>query len=161
MVETRKKNKFGQEEMVGFALILILVAVILLVFLGFSLRSPPKESVESYEVESFLQSMLQYTTECEDNIERLSVQDLIFSCNENEKCADGKNSCEVLKTEVESILKESWKIGDEWPVKGYELIINTDTQSILEIKEGETTGNSKGAPQYLPKETDVFFKAYY
>ena len=69
MVEEKK----GQEEMVGFALILILVAIIVLVFIGFSIRSPEKESVESYEVESFLQSMLQYTTECENNVEKLPV----------------------------------------------------------------------------------------
>ena len=155
-------KKKAQEEMVGFALILILVAVILLVFLGISLRSPQKENVESYEVESFLQSMLQYTTECEDNIERLSVQDLIFSCNVKEKCIDGKNSCEVLKTELEKMLNEAWKIGEERPVKGYELIIRKENdESILELKQGEITANSKGAPQYLPKKIDVFFKAYY
>src|SRR3989338_10745103 len=102
------KNKFGQEEMVGFALILILVAIIILVFIGFSIRSPEKESVESYEVESFLQSMLQYTTSCENNIEKLPVQKLVFSCNAKEKCLDGRDSCEVLQTELESILKESW-----------------------------------------------------
>ena len=63
------KRKKAQEEMVGFALIIILVAVILLIFLGFSLRDQEKETIESYEVESFIQSFLQYTSDCRDNLE--------------------------------------------------------------------------------------------
>ncbi|MBI2057207.1 hypothetical protein HYT91_03060 [Candidatus Pacearchaeota archaeon] len=59
------KNKIGQEEMVGFALIIILVSVILLVFLAFSLNKPKTEATESYEVNSFLQSSLQYTSSCQ------------------------------------------------------------------------------------------------
>src|SRR3989338_7985995 len=56
--------KRSQEEMVGFALIIILVSIILLVFLAFSLSKSKTESTESYEVNSFLQSTLQYTTAC-------------------------------------------------------------------------------------------------
>ena len=65
--------KRAQEEMVGFALIVIIVSVILVIFLGFSLRDQGKENVESYEVESFIQSFLQYTSECRDNFNFLSV----------------------------------------------------------------------------------------
>ena len=161
----KEKNKLGQEEMIGFALILILVAIIVLVFIGFSIRSPQKESVESYEVESFLQSMLQYTTECENNIERLSVQKLVFACNAKEKCLDEKNSCEVLKLELEEMLKESWPIGEERPVKGYELIIMAEgNESILDIREGDITANSKGSSQdFFRSQTliEVLFEAYY
>ena len=74
------KNKYGQEEMVGFALIMIIVAIILLIFLSFSLGKSEKETVESYEVESFIQSMSQYTTDCRDNLEYVSIQKLIFDC---------------------------------------------------------------------------------
>ena len=160
------KNKKAQEEMVGFALILILVAIIILVFIGFSIRNPEKENVKSYEVESFLQSMLQYTTECESNIERLPVQKLIFSCNAREKCLDERNSCEVLKTELENMLKESWAIGEERPVKGYELTImtNENNESLLNIKAGKITVNSKGSKQDFSRSQTTFeiqFKAYY
>ena len=103
MVEIARKKR-AQEEMVGFALIIILVAVIFLVFLGFSLRNQEKKNVESYEVESFLQSLLQYTTKCENNVERLSVRKLISSCYAKEKCLDEKNSCDVLKSDLTRIL---------------------------------------------------------
>jgi len=59
-----KYNKKAQEEMVGFALIIIVVAVILLVFLSIGLRKDGREDVESYEVASFIQSLLQYHTSC-------------------------------------------------------------------------------------------------
>ena len=163
----KQKNKSGQEEMVGFALIIIIVAIIVLVFLGFWLRKPAAENVESYEVESFLQSMLQYTTDCENNIEKLPMQKLISSCHERGQCLDGRKSCDVLKTEMSNMLNESWKTGEERPVKGYELIIRTDrNESILSLNQGEITSNSKGAPQDITSrggETliEIIFKAYY
>ena len=43
--------KKAQEEIVGFSMIIVIVAVILLIFLSFSLKSPPKSEVESFEVE--------------------------------------------------------------------------------------------------------------
>lgn len=53
-IKILNKKKKAQEEIVGFALIIIIVAVILLFFLNFYLRSGEKESVESYEVNSFI-----------------------------------------------------------------------------------------------------------
>ena len=158
------KNK-GQEEMVGFALIIILVAIIMLIFLGFSIRSPEKENVESYEVESFLQSMLQYTTKCENNIERLSIREVIFSCLNEEECLDGTKSCDLLKSDLTGILDESWKVGEDRPVKRYELNITTEEgTNILELKKGVTTGSSKGSFQEFFKSStlvNIQFKVYY
>lgn len=162
------KNNFSrkaQEEMIGFALIIILVAVIMLVFLGFSLRTEQKENVESYEVESFLQSMLQYTTQCENNIEKLSVRKLIFSCLNREQCLNEEDSCLVLETELDNMLKESWKIGEERPVKGYELnIITEQNEAILNLKQGEITEGSKGSNQEFFRSNTlikIMFKVYY
>ena len=153
--------KKAQEEMVGFALIVIIVSVILVIFLGFSLRDQGKENVESYEVESFIQSFLQYTSECRDNFDFLSVQELISDCNNNKKCSDGKKVCDILNETLKGITGESWKIGKERPVNGYELKINSLNKNILEFKEGNTTGNSKGAIQYLPNNIEITFTAYY
>ena len=114
--------KKAQEEMIGFALIIIVVAVIILVFIGFSLKSPQKEAVESYEINSFIQSFLQQTSDCRDNLEYLSIQKLIFDCNDGEICLDGRNTCEVLDSTLRGITEESWKI-EESPIKGYNLEI--------------------------------------
>ncbi len=159
----RKIRKYGQEEMVGFALIMIIVAVIILVFLGFSLRSSKKETIESYEAESFIQASLQYTTDCRDEFEPVSIQKLIFNCYKGEQCLNGIEACDVLNSTLTSILEESWKIG-ETPVKGYELKIFVDeeeTEKMPKIKQGNITSNSKGASQTFPKGIEVQFTVYY
>lgn len=160
----RRMIKKAQEEMVGFALIIIIVAVILLVFLGFSLSSSKKDTVESYEAESFIQTLLQYTTECRGDLEYLPVQKLIFSCYEGEECVNGKKSCEVLNSTLEGILEQGWGVGEESPVKGYELRIISETEEILDMRKGNITGNSKGTSQQFVKggdTIDIFFTVYY
>jgi len=157
-------RKRGQEEMVGFALIIIIVAVILLIFLGFSIRNSQRESVESYEIESFIQATLQYTTSCEDYFGYLSVQETIFDCSENQVCQNGKSSCDVLEDTLKGILAESWNVEGDRPVKGYELKITSNEQEILSLSEGNQTRNSKGAMQNLEKagnEIEFYFTTYY
>ena len=105
MIEKIKIKKKGQEEMLGFALIIIIVAVILLVFLGFSLRGSQKQGVESYEADSFMQAFLQYTTDCAENYETdyLDIQDLVFECDDGNTCLDGRDACEVLELESKMV----------------------------------------------------------
>lgn len=155
------KRKKAQEEMVGFALIIILVAVILLIFLGFSLRDQEKETIESYEVESFIQSFLQYTSDCRDNLEFLSVQKLISKCSRNEMCLNGNSTCDVLNPLLKELVEESWIVGTETAIKGYELKINSFEEEILKFEEGNITANSKGSVQFLPNNIEIFFTAYF
>lgn len=160
----KSKFKKAQEEMIGFVLIIVIVLVILLIFLSLSLRSPQKENIESYEVESFIQAFLQYTTDCENNIERLSIQDLVFSCDKKETCADSRESCEVLKITLTEIVEESWKTRQETPIKGYSINITSENSKIFGLKEGNITGNSKGAVQYFSKagrDFSIMFIGYY
>ena len=160
----RIKNERGQEEMVGFALIIIIVAVILLIFLGFSIGGPQKDFVESFEVESFVQASLQYTTECEDNFGPVNIQDLIFACNSNQYCLSGEDSCEVLEDNMNEILGESWMVGEERPVRGYNMSISSDSQDIYSNGDGTQTTNSKGASQSFFKSGenfDIVFTVYY
>ena len=160
----KMSNKSGQEEMVGFVMIIIIVAVILLIFLGFALRSPQKEIVESYEIESFIQVFLQYTTDCRDNLEFLSVKKLIFDCNNGGTCLDGRDTCEVLDSTLTDIIKESWKVEGDRPVKGYELNITSNEEEMLFIGEGNVTNNYKGAVQDFSRSgslIEISFRAYY
>jgi hypothetical protein len=155
------RNK-AQEEMIGFALIMIVVAVILVIFLGFYLRSSQKDVVESYEVESFVQATLHYTSDCKNNLGYRSVQNLIFDCFQEETCLSGIESCEVLRITLEGIIEESWKIENR-PIKGYELSINSEETEILMISNGNQTGNSRGTAQDFSKggnSFDVIFTVY-
>lgn len=155
------KNKRSQEEMVGFALIMIIVAVVLLVFLGLSLRNSQQEEVESYEVDSFISSFLQYTTDCEENYEYLSIEDLISSCVNGDSCSDGRNMCEVLADVIEEIVERSWDVGEDNPIMGYELKILLENQEILIMNEGNETKNYKSSVHKGGKGEEIIFSAYY
>ena len=160
------KKKKAQEEIVGFALIIIIVAVILLFFLNFYIRSGEKESVESYEADSFIQAFLHYTTECEDYLEYLSVQKLIFECNNDALCLDDRRACEILNSTLRNIVDKTWRVGEDEPVKGYELNITANQEEIpfLSFIEGNITRNYKGAKQDFSRSGDsieILFRAYY
>lgn len=159
--------KKAQEEIVGFALIIIIVAVILLVFLSISLRSPATEQVESYEVRNFIQASLQHTSDCRrtDNLDYFSVQRLIFECRDGKKCLDEKDACEVLNNTLNELVENSWKTGENRPIKGVELEILTESgEEVLYIQNGNFTSSSKGSSQdfYRGGEyLEIFFTVYY
>ena len=159
-----KNNIRGQEEMVGFALIIIVVAVVLLVFLSYSLRNSDVQNVESYEVESFIQAFLDYTTDCADSYEPryYSIEKLIIGCYREEKCSDERESCEVLDKELEEIIKESWRVTGNSPTKGYNLKINSGERILVEFGEGNITSNYKSSFQELGKEDiEIILNVYY
>ena len=154
------KSKKSQEEMVGFALIVILVTIILLVFLFFSLRTPQKELVENYEVDNFMQALLYTTTDCRDNIEYLSVEDLIYACNDNENCLDERDSCEVLNSTLQNLITEGWGVGDRY--LGYNFNIKSDNSAIFSLKQGNSTNNWKNAHIPLGRDDiNVTMSVYY
>ena len=161
------QNKSGQEEMVGFALIMILVAIIGLIFLGFSLRDPQKEIVESYEVESFIQAFLQYTTDCGTYRENyLGIQKLIPECVGGETCLDGRDSCDVLNSTLTEMVEESWKVDGNRPIQGYklEIVLEDGTGVIPLIEKGNSTKNSRGVSQGftpLGESYEIYFTVYY
>jgi len=146
-------KKRGQEEMVGFAMIIIIVAVILLVFLSLSLnKNSGKELIESYEVESFIGSTLQHTTGCRDNLEFISVQKLIFDCiqDPDDECLDGGRVCDVLEKNLNEILEGSWSVKNS-PTKGYFLNISSNDESLVSISAGNSTNNYQAGTQELAK----------
>ncbi len=156
-------GKRSQEEMVGFVLIIIIVSVILLFFLSFSLRSSKME-IESYEVEGFIQSFLQYTTDCEDSTGFLSVQNLIFSCGDDEMCLDGRSACETMEITLKEICENSWNVGEDTPIKGYALRISLEGEELLLVNKGNITQNYKGAAQDFTRSNEdyeISFNVYY
>lgn len=165
MIKNRKNlGKKGQEEMVGFALIVIFVAIILLFLLVFYLRGHNQQGIESYEVNSFIQSFLHYTTNCEDYFGGIEVRKLIFKCNDRIRCLNGEDSCDVLEETLKEITGESWPFGPERPIKGYELKITANNEEIVGLREGNQTNNFRGATQdftIAPDSVEVYFKAYY
>jgi hypothetical protein len=135
-------RKKGQEEMVGFALIIILVAIILLVFVSFSIKRENNATfTESYRLQSFISSMLQYSYDTGQ--ESITIRDMIKDCERYDE------NCEALKKELEKVMDASWRTGNESVVKCYLLDISSGKKEILMLKKGEETGAVKGAEQTL------------
>jgi len=167
---TSKKSTKAQEEMIGFALIIIIVAVILLVFLGFMLNNSDRSSVESYEVNSFLGAVMQYTTDCEDYVRgpRL-VRDLVFDCYFEKECVDGRKSCDVLNQTLSEIIENDpkWQVGESSPVNGYVLNIlfgEEGESQLMVLSKGILDGTKKSGAQSFSKssgeEYTIFFETY-
>ena len=161
LVSSRVLHKKAQQEMVGFGLIIIIVAVIILVFLTISLRKTSQE-VESYEVDSFLQALSQYTTNCSvtSEFEYLEIKDLIQECYNGKTCVGGASACEVLNQTLNVLLSNSWQIGENRPNKGYFFNSTYEGQEIISLEQGNTSlRNTKGASQNFEK-LDLYFKIY-
>ena len=159
------KNKKAQEEMVGFVVIVIMVSVGLLILLGFLInQNPNKNAVESYQVESFIQSALQYTTSCENGLGFLEVQDLVIACNQKETCLDGTNSCDLLNNTLRGLIESGWDVSSQSATKGYKLGVLVNEQENLVIKEGNETTQYKGAFQDFSRsgeDYEVSLNVYY
>jgi hypothetical protein len=137
-------DKSGQQEMVGFVLIVAIVMVGLMVFLVISLRDTGNEVV-SVEAGHLLNSLMKSTSECVPVFEPQydDVEDLFKSCHRGVRCKNlAKDSCEYLEEELERIVKELLKT--ENTVGAYELEFfekEAPSQKLLKISEGKCPEN--------------------
>jgi hypothetical protein len=149
-----KKKLKAQEEMLGFGLIVIIIAIIILIFISFYIKKDSKPDIESYEVEGFIQASLQHTTNYKNNLKYFSLRELIIQCYNNE-------NCDLLNKTLNEIMEKSWLIRDN-SVQGYDLKIKSPEKEIINLEKGNFTQNYKGALQDLGK-NDIMFnlKIYY
>jgi len=151
------RERKGQEEMTGFVLVVVVVAIILVVFLGISLRGDKGSSQESIDVSQFLDSMMGYTTDCALQYDPAysEIDELIRECysNPSRQCTSGKGVCERVINISQEILEGSWPSGKDRPVKGwifksdYE-INNTIIANVLNLKSGNCNSSVMGAEHF-------------
>jgi hypothetical protein len=151
MLKTHKK---GQEEMVGFVLIVVIVAIMGLVFLAFSMRQSGKGigGKESAEMDDMLTSMVYYTTDCNFRGINQSINDLIKDCASGtpRECSTDNNSCDFLNATLKSMLNQFMKTESlaSMPIHAYNLSFSSgdniqDLTSLnSEFSMGNQTGNS-------------------
>lgn len=152
----------GQEEIAGFVLIVVLVAVIALVFLAIMIRKEPSsEYRDSREVKEFLSSSMEFTTKCALNYEPayLKLGEVAEECYKGNSCISGNKACEVLKEIFPSLIESSWNIQPDSYVKGYSLNItyrlvsNESVQNMEEIyssSKGICDGPMRGSEELSP-----------
>ena len=144
--------------MVGFVMIVVLVAIVSVIFLGISFRSGSEESArDSSEIHQFLDSMMEYTTECALRYEPAYSQlnELIKECDENSAtmCINGQEVCDVAEEDIGMILGASFVVGEEAKIKGY--TFNSAYTSgeikneIFNISEGSCENSYDGAENVI------------
>lgn len=103
-------RKKAQEEMVGFVLIVVLVAVIAVVFLVIYLQKPATTmSQKSNELDSFIKALSQYTTDCQiPDGDYKNIGELVVKCDKREVCGDGRQACDVLENTLKDIMNASF-----------------------------------------------------
>ena len=148
-------KKKGQQEMVGFVLIVVVIVIALMIFLVISMRKPV-QTVESSQLENMLSSMMAYTTECAINSEPDydNLGDLIKSCYEDQKCANtGQMACASMKNNLDSSLEDIMK--SEAIYSSYEFNVTVVDKvagggaSLYSKHEGNCTGSSQGGSSRL------------
>ena len=147
------KTKKAQEEIVGFVLIVVIVIVILIIILGISLRNNSSGNIkESTDIKQFLESTLQYTTDCALSYEPAysKLGELIQECNEGlSLCVSGKKPCDVVKETLTKIADIGFPINPDSFYKSYEFTaiqtIGDTEKEILTLKKGNCTQRARGA----------------
>lgn len=113
------KDKKGQQEIVGFILIVVIMVVIGVIFLGISLRNTNGGIIqEDVELTNFLSASMKYTTDCvlrEPFYSELS--DVAEGCYSNRVCSDSRTACEVLNQTYRSMIEKLWIVGSDRPLK--------------------------------------------
>jgi hypothetical protein len=157
--------KRGQEEIVGFVLIVVLVSVALLVFLGISLRQDSSlNTSDSADVYHFLESSMEFSTDCAVifTSDFSTLGELFRNCYEGKKCLDSeKMACDVLEENMEDVLESAWLIGEDRPDKGYKFESfyksseedpagpGEEDDVIIEFEKGDCTGGSVRGASYV------------
>lgn len=146
-------NRRGQQEMVGFILIVVLVMIGLMVFLVISLRTSPDEA-DSLEVENMLSAIMSHTTDCAIPAVPYydTLEDLFKSCYENDECSRmDRSACGYLNETLGAILEDL--MATEATVGAYQFDFfvagEEGQEGLLKIFEGECAGRVSGAQRKI------------
>ena len=149
------REKLGQQEIVGFVLIVVLVVVGLMVFLVISLRDSPVDD-DSVVVANILNVVFRYTTECAiiyepdyDNFE-----DLFKSCYSGDRCKNlGVSACDYLNESLSDVLGDL--MASDASVGFYELDFFVDEgEGLLRISDGNCSGSVSAAQRKVISGSD-------
>lgn len=153
-------KKKGQQEMVGFVLIVILVVIGLMVFLIISTRSGD-EDVKSVEVANMLNALMKHTTDCAVVYvpDYDSFEDLFKSCHQGDRCSNlgvGVSACDYLNESLRAVMEGMF--ATEANIDAYQLdfFVKDDEgqQRLLQILEGNCTGAVSAAQRSVVAGSD-------
>lgn len=145
-----KLNRNGQQEIVGFVLIVVLVMVGLMIFLVISVRDSG-ESVDSAGVSNMLDVLMRGTTECaivyEPDYD--DFEDLFKSCFKGNSCDNlDRSACDYLNESLGDVV--SSMVLSDASVGGWSVdFFIRDGEGILRWDGGNCSGASSGAQRSI------------
>ena len=149
-------TKKGQQEMVGFILIVVLVVVGLMVFLVISLRNSPEDE-KSLKVANILDAIMKYTTECaivyEPDYD--DFEDLFKSSHQEDSCSNsGILAYNYLNESLRDVLGAMME--SEASVNYYQLdfFVKGEDDYLLTFNEGNCTGSVSAAQRNIVSGND-------
>ncbi len=153
-----KGGKEGQQEIVGFVLIVVLVMVGLMVFLIISIQQPTVEK-NSVAVENLLNSIMMQTSGCAPSFvpNYDDYENLFSSCYRGKMCSNlNEPSCDYLERTLIDLLETLVKT--EATVSAYQLdFVKKDDEGevgIMRILEGNCPGVITSAQKTLISNSD-------
>lgn len=151
--------KRAQEEIVGFVVVVVLLAIIGVILLGVMLRAPPPVQKESQDIHQFIEAAYDYTTTCALKSENslASLSEVLRACYKGEHCTNGLSACSALNRTLADILSTSWPTGPNRPLLGYSFNITYTTNvtkvaptPLISLSTGNCSLKTKSAQQITP-----------
>ena len=146
-------NKEGQQEMVGFVLIVVLVVIGLMVFLIWSINNSG-EAEDSLEVENMLDVIMRSTTDCAlvNEPDYDDFEDLIKDYYDNKQCKNLEVSAEdYLNKSLRAVLSDVFD--SEATISAYTFTISvrddSGIQGLMIFSEGNCSGDISGAQRRI------------
>ena len=156
-------RKQGQEELVGFVLVVVLVAVAGIILLGLVFRiEGERTETNSAEISQFLESAFLTTTPCHISSPQFPalLGELAAVCADDKKrrCREGTEVCSVLNSSVNGAINSGWAVGTSSVTNGYkfQIILTTNRtressgDSILSLQKGTCTGEYRVGEHLQP-----------
>lgn len=143
--------KRGQEEIVGFGVLLVVLAIVGVILLGMYLRSPVPESGLFPEGGSFLDALPHVTSTCALQGDRfISAHELMVQCvtQPGKQCASEQRVCSVLNRTLTQAIHTAFPIGSR--IQGYRFTLQEgDEPATLILSEGNCS-TYRGDQRFLP-----------
>ena len=139
----------GQQEMVGFVLIVVLVVVGLMVFLTISLKSGPKNEAD-VEAENMLAAVVGATSDCVFSLKPEDYGDVFKACKDGRSCkTPSKPACKYLNESLpkvfDSLVETDAKISGYVFDAAVERPSSRQSLGISKIEKGKCFGKSRSA----------------
>jgi len=153
----------GQEEAVGFVAIIVIVALVVVFFIGISIRNAAPEALGFVTVKQFLQSSSAFTTDCDLGLRNkyASLDQLVQGCSRNPqaRCLNGELVCGVYNATMQNILSSAWQPVAQGNVKGYVLNVSyerqTGSEQVISFMNGSCEGNFMAEETLSPDTFDA------